>query len=317
MTRRPGGLGRGLDALFPTRPASAPGASGPAEVPVAAIVPNPAQPRSQIAEAELAELAASIRAHGILQPIIVSRAADGYVLIAGERRWRAAQLAGLTTVPALVKDATPRERLELALVENVQRQDLTPLEEAAAYQQLVSEHGLTQEAVAERVGKSRAAVANALRLLHLVPAARAALAAGEITAGHARALLGAPDRTTQEALLARVLAEGLTVRATEELVRRAAPPAAPARAVLPEPPAGPAAAPAPAAPSEAPPVTRRQPPGSAAPSTPDVAAVEAELRQALGTKVQLYRSRRGGRIVIHYFSDDELQGLYERLTGRR
>ena len=285
MKRRPGGLGRGLDALLPASP---PAGADPAAVgtgasllPVDAIVPNPQQPRERIAPDELAELAASIQAHGVLQPVIVSRSGPSYVLVAGERRWRAAQLAGLETIPALVKEVTPRERLELALVENLQREDLTPLEEAAAYRQLVDEYGLTQEALAARVGKSRVAVANALRLLHLAPAVRAALADGRITAGHGRALLGCPDPETQEALLARVLAADLSVRATEELVRRAGQPA-------------PRPAPRPA----------------------ELAAVEEDLREALGTKVQLYHSRRGGRIVIHYFSDEELQGLYDRLAGR-
>ena len=300
MKRRPGGLGRGLDALFPARPAVSPteggeereaAPSGALEVLVAAIQPSPAQPRSRIAEDELADLAASIREHGVLQPVIVTRADDGYVLVAGERRWRAAQLAGLETLPALVKDVTPRERLELAIVENVQRQDLTPLEEATAYRQLVSEHGLTQEAVAARVGKSRVTVANALRLLHLAPAVHEALADGRISAGHARALLGCPDVEAQQALLERVLAEDLSVRATEEAVRRGA-----ARPVPPSPLAG-------VAPAEQ-------------PASPEVAALERELRDALGTKVQLSHSRRGGRIVIHYYSDEELQGLYERLTGR-
>lgn len=432
MKRRPGGLGRGLDALFPTRPtpaprpesptapapdapaAAAPPAAGAVELPVAAIAPNPMQPRTRIAPDELADLAASLRTHGVLQPLIVTRADAGYLLIAGERRWRAAQLAGLATVPAIVKDATPRERLELALVENVQRQDLTPLEEAGAYRQLISEHGLTQEAVATRVGKSRVAVANALRLLNLAPAVHAALGEGRISAGHARALLGAPDAAAQDALLARVLSEELSVRATEEAVRRgaaapavartdngAAPPAGAAGAgaaldafpagASDEPPGAPAAglpattdadaaafppsstaeglvggplvaagaeamaaaadapgisvgagAPAPspnpagagqvvAASDPAPPGAEPSrprarptfPPGIGNARSepvrqvaPDVAAVEQELAAALATKVQLFRSRRGGRLVIHYFSDDELQGLYERLTGR-
>jgi ParB family transcriptional regulator, chromosome partitioning protein len=301
MKRRPGGLGRGLDALFPARPAASPTESavaegeatpaGALELPVAAIHPNPDQPRTRLAEGELADLAASIRVHGVLQPVIVTRADGGYVLVAGERRWRAAQLAGLETVPALVKDVTPRERLELAIIENVQRQDLTPLEEATAYRQLVSEHGLTQEAVAARVGKSRVAVANALRLLHLAPAVHEALSDGRITAGHARALLGCPDTDAQEALLARVLAEDLSVRATEEAVRRGvALPVPPSRLAGVEP--------------------------AEQPSSPEVAALERELRSALGTKVQLTHSRRGGRIVIHYYSDEELQGICERLTGR-
>src|SRR5215218_2045179 len=279
MKRRPGGLGRGLDALLPARAAAT--AGGVLELDVAAISPNPAQPRTRIAPEELTELAASIVEHGVLQPIIVTGGDQAYLLVAGERRWRAAQLAGRRTIPAVVKEATDQERLELALVENLQRQDLTPLEEAAAYRQLVSEHGLTQEAVATRVGKSRVAVANALRLLNLAPAVRDALLAGRITAGHARALLACPDHATQEQLLARVLAANLSVRATEELVRRGIGPRL--RAAL--------------------------------PASAEVAAVEQQLRQALGTKVQLQRSRRGGRIVIHYYSDDELQGLFERLTG--
>jgi ParB family chromosome partitioning protein len=279
MKRRPGGLGRGLDALLPARAAAT--AGGVLELDVAVVRPNPAQPRTRIAPDELAELAASIAEHGVLQPIIVTGGDQGYLLIAGERRWRAAQLAGRRTIPAVVKEVTNRERLELALVENLQRQDLTPLEEAAAYHQLVAEHGLTQEAVATRVGKSRVAVANALRLLNLAPVVRDALLAGRVTAGHARALLACPDDATQEQLLARVLAADLSVRATEELVRRGSGP-------------------------------RRR---AALPASGDVAAVEQQLRQALGTKVQLQRSRRGGRIVIHYYSDDELQGLFERLTG--
>ncbi|HLI27544.1 MAG TPA: ParB/RepB/Spo0J family partition protein [Chloroflexota bacterium] len=280
MKRRGGGLGRGLDALLPAAPTGAvPG--GVVELPVDLIVPNPEQPRQGIAEAELAELAASIRAHGVLQPVIVARAGAGYVLVAGERRWRAAQQAGLTTIPALIKEVTPRQRLELALVENLQRQDLTPLEEAAAYQQLITEHGLTQEQVAERVGKSRAAVANTLRLLQLAPAVRTALLAGQITAGHARALLGCADPAQQETLLAQVLASDLSVRATEELVRRGGPRRT---RLVPAPP-------------------------------PELVAVEQALRQALGTKVQLLRSRRGGRIVIHYYSDEELQALYERFVA--
>jgi ParB family chromosome partitioning protein len=286
VKRRAGGLGRGLDALLP----SAPAGGGVLELPVDAIVPNPVQPREQMAAAALEELADSIRVHGVLQPLIVTRGESGYVLIAGERRWRAAQLAGLQVVPALLKEVTPQERLELALIENVQRQDLSPLEEAAAYEQLVTEHGLTQEAVAARVGKSRVAVTNALRQLHLTPAARAALLEGWLTAGHARALLATPDPATQERLAAEVVARELSVRETEELVRRVA------RADRPA-----AAAPSAAAPA----VT----------GAVEAAALEQRLRQALGTKVQLERTRRGGRIVIHYYSDDELQGLVERLLG--
>jgi ParB family chromosome partitioning protein len=271
------GLGRGLGALIRQD------GSGLLEVDVDRIAPNPRQPRYVLDEAALGELADSIRQHGILQPLIVTRGeGEGYLLVAGERRWRAAREAGLRTVPVVVKEVTPRQRLELALVENLQRQDLTPLEEAAAYRQLVAEHGLTQDAVAARVGKSRVAVANALRLLHLAPVVREALLGGRITAGHARALLGCSDEASQERLLAQVLGADLSVRATEELVRRSA--------------SAPRSRPATAPPAE-------------------VAALEQQLRQSLGTKVQLQHSRRGGRIVIHYYSEDELQGLFERLTG--
>src|SRR5918992_4198731 len=183
---RRSGLGRGLGALIPQTS----GGSGLLEVDVDRIAPNPWQPRLEMDEDALADLIQSIKEHGVLQPLIVTRADnDSYVLVAGERRWRAAKGAGLLTVPVVVKETTPRQRLELALVENIQREDLSPLETAQAYRQLIDEHDLTQEAAAERVGKSRAAVANALRLLQLPPAARDALAVGKISEGHGRALL--------------------------------------------------------------------------------------------------------------------------------
>jgi ParB family chromosome partitioning protein len=284
MPSRRSGLGRGLGALIP----QASGGSGLHEVDVDRIMPNPWQPRLEIDEASLAELVQSIKEHGILQPLIVTRADnDSYVLVAGERRWRAARGAGLLTVPVVVKETTPRQRLELALVENIQRADLSPLETAQAYRQLIDEHELTQEAVAERVGKSRAAVANVLRLLQLPPAARDALVRGEITEGHGRALLSCSTPEIGAILLETILQRGLSVRQAEELARRLNA-------------AGPG-------------VTTTRP--AAQPLPPDAAAIEDRFRQALGTKVQLYKSRRGGRLVIHFYSDDELTGLYEAICG--
>jgi ParB family transcriptional regulator, chromosome partitioning protein len=294
MAKSKGGLGRGLGALIPgadegvdsgaVRPASATGA---VEIRVTAIEPNPWQPRHSMSEDSLRELADSIRAHGLIQPVIVSRVSSGahadsiqYQLIAGERRWQAARLAGLDTVPAIVKDATPQEMLELALVENLQRADLNPLEEALAYRQLMTEFRLTQEQVAERVGKSRAAVANAVRLLRLPDKIKTCLANQDITEGHARALLSLEDEARQLAALQMVLQKGFNVRQTEELVRRMSEP--------------------PAQTSEA------------APVPPEQRALEDDFRQALGTKVRLQRSKEGGgRLIVQFYSEEELQAVYE------
>src|SRR5512143_3823260 len=213
------GLGKGLGALLPGSD-EAP-VSGLLEAPVRAIVPNPHQPRTQFDEQALRELADSIREHGLIQPLIVTRAGeDQYTLIAGERRWRAAQLAGLETVPVVVKDVAPQEMLEMALVENVQRSDLNALEEASAYKHLSEEFGLTQDQIAQRVGKSRVAIANTLRLLKLPEAIKARLADGLVTEGHARALLTVTDAAVQQRLLSQIIKNGLSVRQTEELVRR-------------------------------------------------------------------------------------------------
>jgi ParB family chromosome partitioning protein len=254
-------------------------------VPVAAITPNPMQPRSAMDPETLAELAASIREHGLLQPLIVTcNGPDQYQLIAGERRWQAARLAGLTTVPAIVKEASPQEVLELALVENIQRADLNPLEEASAFRQLVDEFGLTQEQVAQRVGKSRVAVTNILRLLRLPAEVRQALAGGSISEGHARALLALPTSEAQLAALEVVVQKDLSVRQTEELVRR----------LLAQPP-------------------QPQPPEV---PNPEAQALEQEFRDTLGTKVNLYRDRRGrGRLVIHFYSEEELQAIYDLIVG--
>jgi ParB family chromosome partitioning protein len=274
-------LGRGLDALIPR------GSSGVQEIELDRIDPNPRQPRQHFAEEALEELAASIREHGILQPVIVARAGSRYTLIAGERRWRAARLAQLPAVPALVKEASAASSVELALVENVQRADLSPLEEAGAYRALIDEHGLTQEQVALRVARSRVAVANRLRLLALPPKAKSLLSEGVLTEGHARALLGLSDHALLDALAEEVVQRQLSVRDTEELVRRAET----ERGA--ETPSGARS-------------SRRQPPTS----------LEEDLQRALGTRVQLVQSRRGGKVVIHYYDDDQLDGLLELLLGR-
>ncbi len=236
-----------------------------------------------MAGAELEALAASIAEHGVLQPILVTETLEGYRLVAGERRVRAARLAGLTRIPAVVRELADRHQLELALVENVQRSDLNPLEEARAYRQLIDEFEYSQEEVAQKVGRARSTVANTLRLLDLDPALQAAVAEETITEGHARAMASL-DGAGQVGLLPVVIARGLSVRQVEELVRRLQLPAPKSVAA-----------------------TR--------PGDPDAERVEEDLRRALGTKVSLARTRRGGRIVIEFYSDEELGRLYERLTG--
>jgi ParB family chromosome partitioning protein len=281
MGRR-SGLGRGLGALIPETEQPT---GGVAHVPVLAITPNPLQPRTVIDPEALTELAASIREHGLIQPLIVTQQGpDRYQLIAGERRWQAARIAGLAQVPVIVKEATPQQALEIALVENIQRADLNPLEEAVAFRQLVDEFDLTQEQVAERVGKSRVSVTNTLRLLRLPAAVKQALLDGTVREGHARTLLALPTKEAQVAALKTVITKGLSVRQTEDLVRR----------LMAEP----------------------DPPKQAEPVSPEVQALEEDFRETLGTKVSLYRSRKGrGRLVIHFFSEEELQALYDVIVG--
>jgi ParB family transcriptional regulator, chromosome partitioning protein len=284
MTVRPErsqGLGRGLASLIPQR---SPGQAGSIEIATSRIAPNPHQPRKRFDPEGLASLTASIAAHGILQPILVTETLDGYQLVAGERRLRAAQAAGIDRIPAVVRQLADREQLEYALVENLQREDLDPLETADAYRQLIEEFGFSQEDVAVRVGRARSTVANTLRLLELAPGVQAAVADGRLTEGHGRALGGLATEL-QDRVLDSVLGQELSVRQTEELVRRLREPK-----------------PAPAEPR-----LRN--------ADPDLERVEEDLRRALGTKVSLARSRRGGRIVIEYYSDEELGRLYERLTG--
>lgn len=290
---RKGGLGRGLGALIPTP--DRPAAPSTLDVDINAIEPNPYQPRTVLDSAALETLAGSIRAHGIIQPLVVTAGLERgrYIIIAGERRWRAARIAGLTSVPVVLKDAAPRAMLELALVENVVRADLSPLEEAAAYRQLIDEFGLTQAAVAERVGRSRVSVTNTLRLLGLPDVAQASLAAGEITEGHARALLGLPAAPDQLAALEMVTARGLSVRQTEDLVRRWA-----ERQPEPQP--------------QPQPEQREDRTGRI---DANMKAVLAGFERALGTRVTLKSGRTGGQLTIHYGSDEELDAIYRRLVA--
>ena len=285
MAPRKSGLGRGLEALIPAAEEDAAAAAqGVTEVPLASITPNPHQPRAPIRDQDLVELAASIEEHGIIQPLVVTRSPDGYHLIAGERRWRAARLAGLATVPVIVKEVAPSEMLELALVENLQRADLNALEEATAYRQLTEEFGLTQEQVARRVGKSRVAVANTLRLLKAARTVQEALLEGKISEGHARALLGLEQAEAQEAALKMVLKRELNVRQTEELVRRLL-------------------------------GLRREERRPTREMSPETRALESRFREALGTKVSLTRRGEGGRVVIYFYSEEELNALYEHIVG--
>ncbi len=284
------GLGKGLDALIPagefaSETSAPPAAAGATQVPIGDIRPNPLQPRTYMDDVELAELAASIRENGIIQPLIVTQAEQPgqYTLIAGERRLRASRMAGLSSVPVIVREASEQQRLELALIENVQRADLTPLEAAEAYRHLAENFNLSHEVIATRVGKSRVTITNTLRLLKLPAAVRQALAEARITEGHARALLALPNAQAQSAALQSILKHDLNVRQAEELVRKLT-------GKKPERPSKPAAA-------------------------PEIAALEDRLRGRLGTRVTLNPRRKGGTVVIHYYSDEELDILVNRILG--
>lgn len=314
------GLGRGLDALIPGASAmvsprqSALSEAGLIELPVHLIIPNPRQPRHPLddQDEQLRELAESIREHGIIQPIVVTELATQesplnvwehtspgavtddvprYQIVAGERRWRAARLAGRTTIPAVIKEVTPQQMLELALIENIQRSDLNPIEEAFAYQALIEEYGLTQEEVARRVGKSRVTITNALRLLQLPSAIREKLAARleDFTPGHARAILRIPRREDQIHAMNQIIAQRLSVRAAEELAERLAqgsPHLAQGKR------------------------GRRQ-------TSPELRVLEEEFRAALAVKVALRRSQRGkGSLTLYFNNEDELQRLYDRIVGQ-
>ena len=274
-------LGRGLSALIPD--AAAPSLNDRSlDVDTDLLRPNPFQPRTAIDETKIEELARSIRANGVIQPIIVRRASDGYEIVAGERRWRASQRAGLLKVPVVVRDIPDDRLLAAALIENIQREDLNPVEEAHAYRRLADEYHLTQEQIADAVGKDRSSVANYLRLLRLPQEVLAGLGSGSLSMGHARALLGLPGDVVQLRVSRDVIGRNLSVRETEALVKK---------------------------------VT--EPPAAKTPVEKDVhtRAAEERLRFALGTRVRIERKRKGGQIEIDFGSEEELQRLFESLTG--
>ena len=279
------GLGRGLGSLIPgSETETGQSESGLRTVPVKAITPNPRQPRTQMDESKLAELADSIREHGLIQPLIVRQEGQGYTLIAGERRWRASQLAGLSTVPVVVKEASPQAMLELALIENIQRADLNPIEEALAYQQLIDDFGLTQEAVAGRVGKSRPTVANIVRLLNLPQSVQEAVNNEQISGAHARALLPLPTPESQIAIMNSIINQGLSVRQVEAIVAKIK-------------------------------AAEKPKPRQVVRLTAEMAALESEFRHRLGTQVKIQPGENGGKVVINYYSDEELQAIYEAIVG--
>lgn len=283
---RKGGLGRGLEALIPGSD-DAPSAGDLTFISVDKIKPNPRQPRRNFNLEELSELTASVLEHGILQPLIISpgKMEGEYILIAGERRLQASRLAGLKNVPVVIRETTDMEKLELALIENVQRADLNALEQAEAYHQLADEFNLSQEAIAQKVGKSRVAVSNTLRLLKLPDIVKNALIEGRISEGHARALLALTTPESQTALLKTILAQELSVRQTEELVRKYG--------------------------------GERRTHNSKAKHSPEVADLEERLRASLGTKVSMRAGKRGGSLTIYYYSAEELDLLLGKLINEK
>jgi ParB family chromosome partitioning protein len=294
VVERRSGLGRGLGALIPTDVVAGTAVRpGVLEVPISQIEPNPYQPRNHFDEESLAGLTASIRELGVLQPILVRETKpERFALIAGERRWRAAKRAGLQYIPVIVRDVNDEETLQHALVENLHRDNLNPLEEAAAYQQLIEDFNMTQEAVAHRVGKSRSAVANLLRLFQLPPQVQRLVADGQVSAGHAKALLSTPDRSFQEALARRVASEGLTVRETEEAVRLRN-----GRTVdHPIPDGGT-------------PGSKLRPPG--------LLELEELLAEQLDTRVKINMGPKRGRVVIEFADLEDLERIYKVMATNR
>ena len=286
MEKRPA-LGKGLSALIPDVPEVRSG-SAPTEVDVDQISPNEHQPRHRFEDVRLDELAQSIKANGVIQPIVVRKVDGGYRIIAGERRWRAAQRAGLTRVPVVIKEVaagSDAQLLEMALIENIQREDLNPIDQAAAYEKLSTDFRMTQEEIAAAVGKDRSSVANHMRLLKLPQEVRAEVASGRLSMGHARALIAIADEASQRQIAREVIARNLSVRETEAMVKRIGTD-------------GPASKPA-----------------AAVPTDVHTRAAEDKLKMALGTRVRINRKGKGGRIEIDFGSEDELQRLYEHLTS--
>jgi len=301
---RRSGLGKGLEALIPTDTGMSPALTvGMAEISISAVVANRYQPRTAFDEEGLSSLTESIRTLGVLQPILVRRSGDEYELIAGERRWRAAKRAGLATIPAVVKDAEDVDSLEQALVENLHREDLNPLEEAAAYQQLIEDFGLTQEQAAARVGKSRSSVANLIRLFQLPPTVQKYVRDGQLSLGHAKVLLGTPDRAFQEHVAKRVVADQLTVRETESILK--------ARAELEAALDGePNIEPAPLEPPES-----SSGDGSAALRPPGLMELEGLLSTQLETSVHVQMGGKRGKVVIQFANLEDLERIYRIISS--
>ena len=275
-------LGRGLGALLSSDSTIDLGAE-PSEVELDTIVPGPMQPRTHFDEASLENLAESIRSHGIVQPLVVRRRGDGYELIAGERRWRAAKLAGMSRVPIVVKEVPDESLLEIALIENIQRENLNPIEEAQAYKKLIETVGLTQEALASRVGRDRSYITNYLRLLKLTDDVQQLVKEGRLSTGHARAILALDHQDLQRRIARQIIDGGLSVRATEQLVQKAS--------------------------EEKPP--RRPPP----PIDPNIKAAETKLRRALGTQVKILQAADGkGKLEISFFNTQDLDRIYNLLV---
>lgn len=278
MTMSKKRLGKGLQALIPSVEDENQGVT---EININRILPNPHQPRRDFDDEKLEELAASIREHGVIQPIIVRENGDMYELVAGERRWRAAKKLGHTTIPAIIKEYTDGEVMEIALIENLQREDLNPIEEAAAYKQLMEEFGLTQDELSKKIGKSRSLIANSIRLLNLPAEIQELLEKGAITTGHARSLLSLDDKGMQMELARRIIEEGLTVRDIEKIVKKAA--------------------------------VEKDKKTKKAPETKDplLLDIEERLKMVLGTQVRIKNGRNKGKIEIEYYSGEDLERIIE------
>lgn len=282
------GLGKGLDALFESygaEPKADSEKSGVKQIKIMDIDPNPYQPRKNFDEEKIQELADSIKQHGVVQPIAVKKQGSRYIIIAGERRWRAARLAGLTEIPAVTMDLTEKEIIEVALIENLQREDLNPIEEAQGIKQLIDQYKLTQEEVADRLGRSRPAIANTLRLLNLSPGIQEHLISGKLTGGHARALLAISDLKLRDQVAQRIIEKGMSVRETEQLIKK---------------------------------ITNPQKGKKKSKTEKPVYLMELEmnLEEALGTRVQINPGKKKGIIEIEYYSDDDLERILEKVTGR-
>ena len=276
-------LGRGLSALIPEPPPTPAAPERALELDIDLLRPNRYQPRTAMDDTRIEELARSIRSNGVIQPIVVRRVQDGYEIVAGERRWRASQRAGLLKVPVVVRDIPDERLLAAALIENIQREDLNPIEEAQAYRRLADDYHLTQEQIADAVGKDRSSVANYLRLLKLPQEVRANVGAGALSMGHARALLALADEAAQLRISREIVSRNLSVRETESIVKRPQP------------------------------VERREPP----PKDVHTRAAEEKLRFALGTRVRIVRKGKGGRIEVDFQSEEELNRIYEQLLEPR